>query len=213
MLLMVGLGNPGPEHARQRHNIGFMALDAIHAAGGFGPWRARYQGYLAEQQGGGPDRALLLKPLTYMNESGRSVGEAVRFLKIAPERVVVFHDEMDLKPGKVKVKSGGGAAGHNGLRSLDAAIGQGYRRVRLGIGHPGDRDRVLGYVLQNFAKAEQPWLDRLLAACAAHWPLLAEGRDNMFMTRLAEAVFPPPPPKPKPAAPPPAASDTPPPEC
>ena len=189
MLLFVGLGNPGTSHARNRHNIGFMAVDEIVRRHSFGPFRSRYQGLVAEGRLGG-EKVLALEPLTYMNHSGRSVAAAARFFKIATEDIVVFHDELDLAPGKVRVKRGGGGAGHNGLRSLSRHLGPDYRRVRLGIGHPGQRDRVHDYVLHDFAKADSAWLDVLIDAIAAEAPLLAEGDDSAFMSRIAMATAP-----------------------
>jgi PTH1 family peptidyl-tRNA hydrolase len=189
MLLFVGLGNPGTEHARNRHNIGFMAVDEIVRRHSFGPFRSRYQGLVAEGQLAG-EKVLALEPLTYMNRSGQSVAAAARFYKIATEDIVVFHDELDLAPGKVRVKRGGGAAGHNGLRSLSQHLGPDYRRVRLGIGHPGHKDRVHDYVLHDFAKGDGAWLDALLDAIAAEAPLLAEGDDSAFMSRIAMATAP-----------------------
>jgi PTH1 family peptidyl-tRNA hydrolase len=198
--LFVGLGNPGPEYAGNRHNIGFMALERIAARHGIGPWRAKFRGRLAEGTLGG-DKLLLLEPRTWMNESGRSVAEAVRFHKIPLADVVVFHDELDLAPFKVRVKLGGGTAGHNGLRSIHACVGDaGFRRVRLGIGHPGDRDRVLGHVLGDFAKAERPELETFLDAVADAAPLLAAGDDAGFMNRVALLTQPPRPKKPAPPA-------------
>ncbi|MBB4285207.1 aminoacyl-tRNA hydrolase [Roseospira goensis] len=196
MLLFVGLGNPGADYARHRHNIGFMAVDAIAARHGFSPFRSKFQGQLADGRLGG-EKVLLLKPQTYMNLSGQAAGQAARFHKLEPAQVVVFHDELDLAPGKVKVKTGGGAAGHNGLRSLDSHLGNGYRRVRLGIGHPGDKARVHGWVLSDFAKADRAWLAPLLDAVADHAALLAEGRDSDFMSKVAQATRPP---KPAPSA-------------
>ena len=184
MLLVVGLGNPGPEHAYHRHNIGFMAVDDIVHRHGFRAFRARFQGRLAEGRLAG-DKALVLKPSTYMNLSGQSVGEAMRYFKLTPEQVVVIHDELDLAPGKCRVKRGGGAGGHNGIRSLDRHIGPEYWRIRLGIGHPGHKDRVHGYVLHDFAKADEDWLDPLLEAIAEAIPLIAEGEPEKFMTRVA----------------------------
>lgn len=184
MLLVVGLGNPGSEYAGHRHNIGFMAVDAIVRRHSFGPFRAKFQGLLAEGVVGGV-KVLALKPMTYMNESGVSVGQATHFHKIPPDQVIVLHDELDLAPGKVRIKVGGGSAGHNGLRSIDAHLGRDYRRVRLGIGHPGDRDRVTGYVLHDFAKADGEWLGPLLDAVADCFPLLVKGDDAGFMTRVA----------------------------
>ncbi|HET6518215.1 MAG TPA: aminoacyl-tRNA hydrolase [Geminicoccaceae bacterium] len=186
MLLFAGLGNPGPKYARHRHNIGFMAADAIHARHGFPPWRNRFRGLASEGTLGG-ERVLLLKPQTYMNESGRAVAEAARFFKLAPSEVVAFHDELDLAPGKVRVKTGGGVAGHNGLRSIDACLGtREFVRVRLGIGHPGHKERVLGHVLGDFSGADRDeWLEALLDAVADAAPLLAQGDAGKFMNRVA----------------------------
>ena len=185
MLLWVGLGNPGPSMARQRHNIGFMALDVIASAHRFGPWRPRFKGLVAEGVVGGV-RVLGLKPLTYMNESGASVQAASAFFKLAPEAITAFHDELDLVPGKVRVKRGGGAAGHNGLRSMDRHLGTPeYWRVRLGIGHPGDKARVTGHVLGDFAKVDRDWLVALLDGVADAAPMLAQGKPEDFMTRVA----------------------------
>ena len=184
MKLWVGLGNPGAEYAFQRHNIGFMAADRIAARHGFSPWRKKFRGEAADGVIAG-ERILLLKPLTWMNDSGESVQAALAFHKLAPSDVLVFHDELDLAPGKVRVKQGGGAAGHNGLRSTDRHVGNDTWRVRLGIGHPGHKDRVQGHVLGNFAKADKAWLDALLDAVADSAPLLAEGRHEDFMTRVA----------------------------
>ncbi len=185
MLLWVGLGNPEPAMARQRHNIGFMAVDRIAQRHGFGPWRQRFRGLAAEGSVGG-ERVTALKPQTYMNDSGHSVQPAAAFYKLPPEAITAFHDELDLVPGKVRVKRGGGAAGHNGLRSLDRALGTPeYWRVRLGIGHPGDRARVLGWVLGDFARADAVWLDGLLDAVADAAPLLAAGKPEDLMTRVA----------------------------
>ncbi len=185
MQLWVGLGNPEPAMPRQRHNIGFMAIDAIARQHGFGPWRQRFKGLVAEGACGGV-RVLALKPLTYMNDSGRSVQAAAAFFKLAPDVVTAFHDELDLVPGKVRVKRGGGAAGHNGLRSMDRMLGTpDYWRVRLGIGHPGSKERVLGHVLGDFARADHEWLTVLLDAVADAAPLLASGQPEDFMTRTA----------------------------
>jgi PTH1 family peptidyl-tRNA hydrolase len=190
MLLLVGLGNPGPRYARNRHNIGYMAVDEIVHRYGFGPWRRRFQGQCAEGRIGAV-KALALKPETYMNESGRSVGEAMRFYKLAPEAVLVFHDDLDLRPDKVKVKRGGGHAGHNGLRSLDAHIGRDYARVRFGIGHPGHKDLVEPYVLKDFPKAEDPLVAKLVEAVAAELPKLVGGDESAFMSRVAHLIAPP----------------------
>ena len=184
MLLWVGLGNPGREHARQRHNIGFMALDAIARRHGFGPWRSRFKGEIADGSIAG-QRITLLKPQTYMNASGQSVQPAAGFHKIPPADVWAFHDELDLAPGKVRVKRGGGAAGHNGLRDMQRAFGSpDFWRVRLGIGHPGMKERVHGHVLGDFAKADT-WVEPLLDAVADAAPLLALGRPEEFMTKVA----------------------------
>ncbi len=185
MLLWVGLGNPEPGMARQRHNIGFMALDVIALRHGFGPWRQRFRGLVAEGTVGG-QRVIGLKPLTYMNESGTSVQAAAAFFKLPAEAVTAFHDELDLAPGKVRVKRGGGAAGHNGLRSMDRMLGTPeYWRVRLGIGHPGSKERVLGHVLGDFAKADRDWLVATLDAVADAAPLLADGQPEAFMSKVA----------------------------
>jgi PTH1 family peptidyl-tRNA hydrolase len=187
MKLFVGLGNPGREYAMNRHNVGFMAIDAIAATHDFPSWRKRFSGLAAEGKLGG-EPVLLLKPQTFMNKSGSAVSEAVRFYKLDLGDVVVFHDELDLAPGKVRVKTGGGVAGHNGLKSLTAHIGNDYVRVRIGIGHPGQKDRVTGHVLQNFAKADHGWLELLLAAIAAEAPFLAEGANDKFQSRVAHAL-------------------------
>ncbi len=190
MLLVVGLGNPGPEHAYHRHNIGFMAADDIVHRHGFSPFRARFQGRLSEGRLAG-DKALVLKPMTYMNRSGQAVGEAMRYFKLSPEQVVVIYDELDLAPGKCRVKRGGGSGGHNGIRSIDRHIGPDYWRVRLGIGHPGHKDRVHGYVLHDFGKTDEDWLDPLLEAVADAFPLIADGEPEKFMTRVAMLTQPP----------------------
>ncbi|HSE77186.1 MAG TPA: aminoacyl-tRNA hydrolase [Alphaproteobacteria bacterium] len=202
MLLVVGLGNPGPEYARHRHNIGFMAVDAIVDRHEFAPFRPRFDGRAAEGRLGGV-RAVCLKPSTYMNESGRSVAAAMRFYKLESAQVIAIHDEVDLMPGRCKVKQGGGNAGHNGLRSLDAYIGREYWRVRLGVGHPGDKDRVPDYVLHDFAKADRLWLEPLIEAVADAFPLLAKSDAAGFMNRVALATQPPKAAKPKPERPPP----------
>ena len=195
-VLLAGLGNPGPKYAGNRHNIGFMALDAIIRRYGFALGPARFHGAIATGRIAGRE-ALALKPSTYMNESGRAVGAAARFYKIAPDDVFVFHDELDLAAGKVRVKQGGGAAGHNGLRSIDALFGKDYWRVRLGIGHPGDRRRVLGHVLDDFEESDRQWLDPLLQAVAEHTPLLVAGDASAFASKVALALNPP---RPKPVA-------------
>lgn len=185
MLLWVGLGNPEPGMARQRHNIGFMAIDVIARRHGFSPWRQRFKGLVAEGSIGG-EKVLALKPLTYMNLSGESVQAAAAFFKIPTEAITAFHDELDLAPGKMRVKRGGGAAGHNGLRSMDRMLGtQDYWRVRLGIGHPGEKDRVTGHVLGDFAKDDRDWLIAMLDAVADAAPLLAASKPEDFMTKVA----------------------------
>jgi PTH1 family peptidyl-tRNA hydrolase len=187
MRLFVGLGNPGSRYARNRHNVGFMVVDEIARAHGAAPWRRRFQGEAAEAVVGG-ERLLLLKPQTYMNESGRSVAEAQRFFKLELSDVVVFHDELDLAPAKVRVKLGGGNAGHNGLRSITAQCGNDYRRVRIGIGHPGDKDLVHAYVLSDFARSEEPWVEDLCRACADAAPLLAKGDEASFQNKVHLAM-------------------------
>lgn len=190
MILFVGLGNPGGKYAANRHNIGFMALDRIAADHGFAPWKSKFQGELTEGTLGG-EKVLLLKPTTFMNLSGQSVGEAMRFYKLTPGDVTVFHDELDLAPGKLRVKLGGGHAGHNGLRSIHQHIGAEYARVRLGIGHPGHKDRVAPYVLSDFAKADQDWLDDLLRGISDGAPELASGDAPRFMNAVALRTAPP----------------------
>jgi PTH1 family peptidyl-tRNA hydrolase len=184
MQIWVGLGNPGPRYALHRHNVGFMAVDVIAAMHGFGPIQAKFQGW-AQEGRIGAQKVLLLKPATFMNESGRSVGEALRFYKLGTEALTVFHDELDLAPFKVKVKQGGGHAGHNGLRSIDQHLGAEFRRIRLGIGHPGHKDRVTGHVLGNFAKDEQDDLAAMLGAVGAESEWLAKGDDVRFMNDVA----------------------------
>ena len=190
MKLWVGLGNPGAKYAGNRHNIGFMALDRIAADHGFAPWRGKFQGSLSEGKFGS-EKVLLLKPETFMNLSGQSVGEAMRFYKLTPADVTVFHDELDLAPGKCRVKAGGGHAGHNGLRSIHQHIGADYARVRLGIGHPGHKDRVAPYVLSDFAKAEQDWLDDLLRGLSDGAPALAAGDTGRFLNAVSLRTAPP----------------------
>jgi PTH1 family peptidyl-tRNA hydrolase len=184
MKLFVGLGNPGAEHALNRHNVGFMAVDAIAASHNFPAWRNRFSSLVTEGRLG-REKVLLLKPQTYMNESGRAAGEAMRFYKLDEEDIIVFHDELDLAPGKVRVKVGGGVAGHNGLKSLTAHLGNDYARVRIGIGHPGHRDLVTDYVLRNFAKADHDWLEPLLGAIAEAAPHLADGAYDKFQSQAA----------------------------
>ncbi len=185
MLLWVGLGNPEPGMARNRHNIGFMAIDTIAIRYNFAPWRQRFKGLVSEGIVAG-EKILALKPQTYMNESGVSVQQASAFYKLPPDTITAFHDELDLVPGKVRVKRGGGAAGHNGLRSMDRVLGtQDYWRVRLGIGHPGQKERVLGHVLSDFVKADREWLLPLLDAVGDASPLLVQGKPEDFMTKVA----------------------------
>jgi len=197
MLLLAGLGNPGSRYANNRHNIGFMAVDEIVRRHSFSPWRSRFQADCAEGFLDG-EKVLVLKPQTYMNESGRSVGEALRFFKLAPEDVVVLYDEIDLAPGKLRVKQGGGTGGHNGIRSLEAHIGKEFWRVRLGVGHPGHKDLVHGHVLSDFAKSDKPWVEKLLDAVASEIAALVEGDAPRFMSRVAELTAPPRPKNPKP---------------
>ena len=190
MKLWVGLGNPGAKYAGNRHNIGFMALDRIAADHGFGPWRARFQGEVAEGRLG-DTKIVLLKPATFMNLSGQSVRAAVDFLKLSSDDVTVFHDELDLAPGKCRLKSGGGHAGHNGLRSIHQHLGEAYHRVRLGIGHPGHKDAVAGYVLHDFAKADADWLDDLLRGLSDGATHLAAGDGAKALNAIAQRVTPP----------------------
>jgi len=184
MQIWTGLGNPGPKYALHRHNVGFMALDVIADMHGFGPVQKKFQGWVQEGRIG-TQKILLLKPATFMNESGRAVGEAMRFYKLDLDALTVFHDELDLAPFKVKVKQGGGTAGHNGLRSIDKHLGADFRRVRLGIGHPGHKDRVSSYVLGNYAKAEQDDLATMLGALSAEAKWLADGDGPRFMSDVA----------------------------
>jgi PTH1 family peptidyl-tRNA hydrolase len=197
MRLLVGLGNPGPRHAYNRHNIGFLALDDIVERQGLSGWRKRFQGEVAEGTIAG-ERVIALKPLTFMNESGRAVGEALRFHKLEPADVVVLYDEIELAPGKIRAKQGGGAAGHNGIRSIDEHIGPDFWRVRLGIGHPGLKHLVHPHVLSDFTREEEAWLDPLLEAVAKEAPLLVKGDMAAFMSRVALALQPPKPKKERP---------------
>ena len=199
MLLLVGLGNPGQDYAGNRHNIGFMVADEIVRCYGFPAPRSksRPQGMFSEGRIGS-DKVIVLKPLTYMNESGQAVGAAMRYYKLEPADVFVFHDELDLTAGKVRAKRGGGNAGHNGLRSLDSHIGRDYWRIRLGIGHPGDRNRVTGHVLKDFSKADRPWVEKMVQAVADATPLLLAGKEADFMTRVALLTQPPKPKNPAP---------------
>jgi PTH1 family peptidyl-tRNA hydrolase len=187
MLLFVGLGNPGAKYAQNRHNIGFMAVDEIARRQGFSPWRRRFQGETAEGSLDG-ERIILLRPTTFMNDSGRAVQEAANFFKLGVGEVTVFQDELELPPAKVRVKVGGGIAGHNGLRSISSHIGNDYRRVRLGIGHPGVKELVHGHVLSDFAKSDRPWVEALCEAVADNAALLATGRDSAFQNKVHLAL-------------------------
>lgn len=187
MKLIVGLGNPEPGYLKNRHNIGFMAVDRIARAHGFGAWRSRFHGLVSEGRLGG-ERVVLLKPQTFMNLSGQSVGEAARYLGLDPADVIVLHDELDLPPGRLRLKTGGGHAGHNGLRSIHQHLGEGYRRLRIGIGHPGARERVVGHVLSDFARDEQPMIEALLDAIAGGAPALAAGDEPGFQRAVAAAL-------------------------
>jgi PTH1 family peptidyl-tRNA hydrolase len=189
-LLLAGLGNPGAQYALNRHNAGFILADAIHLEYGFGPWRAKFEGLIAEGELAGR-KVYLLKPQTYMNDSGRSVSAALNFYKLPLSALVVAHDEIDLQAGKLKAKAGGGDAGQNGLRSITAALGADYRRVRIGIGHPGHKDRVTGHVLQNFSKDDLAWFKPMLDAMVEAAPLLAKDDDSGFMSKVAQSLAPP----------------------
>ncbi len=184
MLLLVGLGNPGAGHTNNRHNIGFMAVDEIIRRHSFGPCRERFNGLAAEGRIGNT-KILALKPTTYMNESGLAVGNAARFYKLEPDDIIVLHDEIDLAPGKVRVKRGGGAAGHNGLRSIDSHVGKDYLRVRIGVGHPGQKDEVERYVIRNFPRQDVRWVEALMSAIADALPLLIGGDGAGFMSKVA----------------------------
>ena len=184
MFIIAGLGNPGGQYAGNRHNIGFMAVDAIADKNGFSPWSAKFKGLISEGSLAG-EKGLLIKPQTFMNLSGESVGEALRFYKLSVSDLLVIYDELDLIPGKARIKTGGGSGGHNGIKSIDAHCGKDYRRLRLGIGHPGDKARVHGHVLGNFAKADSEWLEPLLEGIAKNADLLVRGEDSLFMNRIA----------------------------
>lgn len=184
MKLLVGLGNPEQKYAKNRHNIGFMAVDDIADRHGFSPFKSQFQGLVSTGSIGGA-KVLVLKPQTYMNCSGRSVGECAKFYKIPPEDIMVFHDELDLPLGKIRLKQAGGHGGHNGLRDIDPVIGKNYHRIRLGIGHPGDKDRVSPYVLSDFAKSEQPLVDDMIRAVSRHLPLLISGDGANYANQIA----------------------------
>ncbi len=183
MLILAGLGNPGPKHAGQRHNVGFLAVDALHDRWRFAPWRGRFQGFAAEGAIG-DTRALLLKPQTFMNDSGRSVAEVARFYKTPLSELVVFYDEIDMAPGRFRMKTGGGAAGHNGIRSIASHLGPDFRRARIGVGHPGTKERVMGHVLSDFGRADRAWLDPLLRELADAAPMLAVGEDERYQAEV-----------------------------
>lgn len=187
MLLIAGLGNPGPHYASNRHNIGFMAADAIARRHSFSPWSKKFKAELADGTIAG-EKVLLVKPMTFMNLSGESVGQAMRFYKLSPSDLIVFHDELDLGAGRVRIKTGGGNGGHNGLKSIDAHCGKDYRRVRLGIGHPGPKEMVHGHVLGDFSRVDSEWLDPLLEAIADNADLLVKGRNDRFLNKLVQAL-------------------------
>ena len=190
MKLVAGLGNPGEKYAMNRHNVGFMAVDRIAEDHGFAPWRAKFQGRVSEGMLG-REKVILLKPETFMNKSGQSIGEALRFYKLDPADLIVFHDEIDLAPGKLRVKQGGGHAGHNGLRSIHGHLGEGYGRVRMGVGHPGHKDAVPGYVLRDVPKADRNWLDDMLRGISDGAPHLVEGDAGRFQNAVALRLNPP----------------------
>lgn len=194
MRLIVGLGNPGSEYARNRHNIGFMAVDEIVHRHSFAPFRSKFQGELSEGRLAG-EKVLVLKPTTYMNNSGQSVHAAMAFYKMPLEDIIVFHDEMDLAAGKIRIKTGGGHAGHNGIRSIQSHIGAGFKRVRIGVGHPGAKEKVVGHVLKDFSKSDQQWVDKLVEAIGEQAGLIAKGDDSGFMSKVSLALNPP---RPKP---------------
>jgi peptidyl-tRNA hydrolase, PTH1 family len=189
VLLVVGLGNPGAKYAGNRHNIGFMAVDEIVRRHNFSSWRKKFKGEISEGSIGA-EKLVMLKPLTFMNESGQSVGEAMRFLNLEPDRVIVVYDELDLEPGKMRVKRGGGAAGHNGIRSISSHISPHYTRVRLGIGHPGDKNLVHPHVLSDFAKSDRLWVSELITAVADYFPLLTDGQEANFQSKVHLALNP-----------------------
>ena len=194
MRLFVGLGNPGSDYAKNRHNIGFMAVDEIVHRHSFAPFRSKFQGQLCEGKIAG-QKVLILKPTTYMNESGKAVQAAMAFYKLALQDIIVFQDEMDLVAGKIRMKTGGGHAGHNGIRSIQSHIGSGFQRVRLGVGHPGDKEKVVGHVLKDFSKADQQWLDKMIESIGENADLLIKGEDSGFMSKVSLALNPP---RPKP---------------
>ena len=190
MRLLVGLGNPGSDYARNRHNIGFMAVDEIVRRHSFAPFRSKFQGELSEGKIAG-QKVLVLKPTTYMNDSGRAVHATMAFYKMPLNDIIVFHDEMDLAAGKVRIKTGGGHAGHNGIRSIQSHIGAGFKRVRIGVGHPGNKEKVVGHVLKDFSKADQQWVDTLVDAIGNQVELVVAGDDSGFMSKISLALNPP----------------------
>ena len=200
MLIFAGLGNPGPQYAGHRHNIGFMAVDAIQRRHGFSPWSKKFKALVSEGEIGG-ERVLLMKPQTFMNLSGEAVGEAMRFYKLEPKDILAIYDELDLLPGKARIKTAGGHGGHNGIRSLDAHCGKDYRRLRLGIGHPGSKEQVHNHVLGDFAKADRVWLEPLLDALADNAAMLVKGEDSQLLNKLALATSSKPEPEPAPSKP------------
>jgi PTH1 family peptidyl-tRNA hydrolase len=200
MLIFAGLGNPGPQYAGNRHNIGFMAVDAIQRRHGFSPWSRKFKALISEGEIDG-ERVLLMKPQTFMNLSGEAVGEAMRFYKLEPKDILVIYDELDLIQGKARIKTAGGHGGHNGIKSLDAHCGKDYRRLRLGIGHPGSKEQVHNHVLGDFAKADRVWLDPLLDALADNAAMLVKGEDSQLLNKVALATGAKPEPEPAPAKP------------
>ena len=184
MLLLVGLGNPGGKYTNNRHNVGFMVVDDIAHHHGFSPWRAKFQGVLADGTIDG-EKILLLKPMTFMNRSGQSVGALMRFYKLTPDQIIVFHDELDLAPAKLRIKTGGGHGGNNGIRDIASHIGPDFKRVRMGVGHPGNKGAVQGHLLSDFAKADKVWLDPLIDECVRGLPFLIKGENDKYMTQIA----------------------------
>ena len=195
MRLFVGLGNPGSDYTKNRHNIGFMAVDEIVHRHSFAPFRSKFQGQICEGTIA-EQKVLVLKPTTYMNESGKAIQAAMAFYKLPIDDIIIFHDEMDLAAGKVRMKTGGGHAGHNGIRSIQSHIGAGFQRVRLGVGHPGDQEKVINHVLKDFSKADQQWLDKMIGAIGVNVGLLIKGEESSFMSKVSLALNPP---RPKPS--------------
>ena len=195
MRLFVGLGNPGSDYTKNRHNIGFMAVDEIVHRHSFAPFRSKFHGQICEGSIA-EQKVLVLKPTTYMNESGKAIQAAMAFYKLPIDDIIVFHDEMDLAAGKIRMKTGGGHAGHNGIRSIQSHIGAGFQRVRLGVGHPGDQKKVINHVLKDFSKADQQWLDKMIGAIGVNVGLLIKGEESSFMSKVSLALNPP---RPKPS--------------